>query len=115
MSADEQAREVEVVARAIAARWDEPWTSESHLEAAEQLADAALAALEPIRAAERQEAAREGVRIAQAVLAGEDTVESARNASASSLSVGYAMELLDDLLDPEDERLADGVTGRSEA
>jgi len=71
-------------------------------------------ALEPVRAAERQEAARMGVRIAQAVLAGEDTVEWARNASPSSLNLGYAMELLDDLLDPDDERLADGVTGRSE-
>jgi hypothetical protein len=39
------------------------------------------------------------VKTAQKVLAGEDTVEWARNAIGSSVSLPYAIELLDDLID----------------
>lgn len=61
--------------------------------------------------------AEAAVRLAQEVLAGfEHTVDEARErGSSSTIALGYAIELLDDLLDPEDDRLDDlsGVSAGS--
>lgn len=99
-AADEQAREVEVVARVIAPEsflphHDQPF--DDHLrESARRRAREILAALEPIRAAERQEAARE------ALLAAADAME---QRAWTEVQVREADLLRDH---------ADGVTGRSE-
>lgn len=57
------------------------------------------AALAPLLARVKREAAAEAVRTAQQVLAGEDTVEWARGAKGSSLSLPYAIDALDSLIE----------------
>lgn len=56
-----------------------------------------------------------GVRDAQQVVAGEDTIEWARNADRSNAALSWLIEGMDDLLDDVDEIVAriarDGVTG----
>jgi hypothetical protein len=50
---------------------------------------------------EIREARIDALRTAQVALAGEDTVEWARGATGSTLSLPYAMELLDSLIEDE--------------
>lgn len=120
MSADdnapEQAREVEVVREALldSLGWD--WTEEpphvpSPEQAVEGVVEAVLAALAPIRAAERQEAAREALieaagDIAERIAAVVDPDSWRRDGFDEGWA--HAGEKIDGLLRDR----ADGVTGR---
>lgn len=122
--ADEQAREVEVVARAVCAVPIGPLGITHHLAAtdtfvttqteAEEIAAAVLAALAPIRAAERQEAARVELLTAADELAGRiDRVVDPDEWRRDGYDDGWASaaEAAVKVL----RGRADGVTGRSEA
>lgn len=120
MSADEQAREVEAVARVIFGRRIKnaaPAGEETAWEYAQGRAREVLAALEPVRAAERQEAAREGERRGLMAAADEVADRISRVVDPDSWRRdGYddgwasAGETIAQLLRDR----ADGVTGRSE-